>query len=128
MSPRVPSAWADPVLADVVVATGPDGAAVSEINALGCEISLDDFGTGFSSLTYLRQLPVSALKLDRSFVSEVGREDQSTAIVAAVRDLARGLGLDVVAEGVETEQQAAALLAMGCPRAQGYLFGRPGPD
>jgi len=102
-------------------------AEVERLNTLGCEISLDDFGTGFSSLTYLRQPPVSALKLDRSSVSEVGREDQSTAIVAAVLDLARGLGLDVVAEGVETEQQAAALLAMGCPRAQGYLFGRPEP-
>lgn len=106
----------------------PEGmglAEVSRLDAMGCHIALDDFGTGFSSLTYLRELPVSTLKLDRSFVRDVGQDQESTTIVAAILGLASGLGIDVVAEGVETEQQATVLASMGCSKGQGYLFGQP---
>ena len=109
----------------------PEGrgrAEVSRLHALGCPIWLDDFGTGFSSFSYLRLLPVTGLKLDRSFVAEVGDVPESTAVIAATVHLARALGLEVVAEGVETERQANELAAMGCDAGQGFLYGRPEPD
>lgn len=106
---------------------GKDLGEVSRLDAMGCPISLDDFGTGFSSLTYLRDLPVSTLKLDRSFVRDVGQDEESTTIVSAILGLAQGLGIDVIAEGVETEQQADLLAEMGCSKGQGFLFGEPQP-
>lgn len=98
---------------------------VSRLDAMGCNIALDDFGTGFSSLTYLRELPVSTLKLDRSFVRDVGHDQESTTIVSAILGLASGLGIDVIAEGIETEAQANVLTSMGCSKGQGFLFGQP---
>ncbi|QXC62143.1 EAL domain-containing protein [Aquihabitans sp. G128] len=109
----------------------PDGtgrAEVGRLRALGCPIWLDDFGTGFSSLTYVRHLPVSGLKLDRTFVAGVDDDPQSAAIVDAVLGLAEGLGLQVIAEGVESERQAMTLADLGCPLGQGYLFGRAVPE
>lgn len=109
----------------------PEGrgrAEVTRLHALGCPIWLDDFGTGFSSFSYIRLLPVSGLKLDRSFVTEVGEVPASTAIIASTVTLARALGLEVVAEGVESDRQAAELVAMGCDAAQGFLYGRAEPD
>ena len=106
----------------------PEGTGLAEVarlDAMGCRISLDDFGTGFSSLTYLRQMPVSTLKLDRSFVRDVGLDRESTTIVSAILELADGLGIDVIAEGIENEQQATVLASMGCSKGQGYLFGQP---
>jgi diguanylate cyclase (GGDEF)-like protein len=91
---------------------------------LGVGLALDDFGTGYSSL---RDLPVQAVKIDRSFVSALGRSAEDTAIVSAIISLARALGLAAIAEGVEDEAQAALLRELGCPLAQGYLFGAPGP-
>jgi len=90
---------------------------------LGCRLAVDDFGTGYSSLAYLRQFPIHILKVDRSFVMDLGRDGKSLA--HAIVQLARTLGLVSVAEGVETESQAAALRDFGCPLAQGFLFGRP---
>jgi diguanylate cyclase (GGDEF)-like protein/PAS domain S-box-containing protein len=100
---------------------------VDELADMGVVLSVDDFGTGFSSLLYLRRFPVHALKLDRSFVSGIGRSEVDTAIVGSMIDLAHSLHLVAVAEGVETASQAAALRARGCDLAQGYLFSRPVP-
>ena len=104
------------------------GASLQPLRALGVHVSLDDFGTGFSSLGYLAQLPVDELKIDRRFVAGLGRRDQDDVLVAAVTGLAADLGLRLVAEGVETAQQATALLARGCTLGQGYRFGAPTPS
>jgi PAS domain S-box-containing protein len=95
--------------------------------ALGVRLVLDDFGTGFSSMAYLSRLPVSGIKIDRSFVARLGQDGQTGAIVEAMLSMAAALDLTVVAEGVETAEQAAMLLGLGCSRAQGWLFGRPMP-
>jgi EAL domain-containing protein (putative c-di-GMP-specific phosphodiesterase class I) len=91
----------------------------------GIEVHLDDFGTGYSSLAYLWELPVSALKLDRRFTLGLGAQPQARAIVDSVVALARALGKKVIAEGVETEDQARILLELGCDVLQGYLLARP---
>ena len=88
---------------------------------------LDDFGTGYSSLSYLSRFPVDVLKIDRSFVNDLGTRADATPIVTAIVALARGLGLDVIAEGIETEAQAEALHDLGCELAQGFLLARPMP-
>ena len=90
-------------------------------------LSVDDFGSGYSSLAYLQQLPVEALKIDRTFVEKVAADDGSGAIVEAVVSLARALGLRTVAEGIETAQQLRRVRATGVDLGQGYLFGRPQP-
>jgi len=105
-----------------------DGTELRRLDALGVRIALDDFGTGYSSLTHLRDLPVKVLKLDRSFIGNLGREPGATAIVRAVVGLAHSLGLYTVAEGVESDDQAELLQSFGCDSAQGFLFGRPVPD
>jgi EAL domain-containing protein (putative c-di-GMP-specific phosphodiesterase class I) len=92
----------------------------------GIQVAIDDFGTGYSSLSYLRKFPVDALKIDQSFVREIGAGEDTT-IVTAVIGMARGLKLRVVAEGVETEKQMAFLQAQHCEEAQGYYFSRPVP-
>jgi EAL domain-containing protein (putative c-di-GMP-specific phosphodiesterase class I) len=94
---------------------------------LGMTFSLDDFGTGYSSLSYLRSLPLSQLKIDRSFVQEVVKHPKSKAIAQTILTLGSNLGMDVVAEGVETPEQHVAMVAMGCRIFQGYLFSRPLP-
>ena len=103
---------------------------VAALKALGVRLVLDDFGTGYSSLQHLRELPVDMVKIDRSFVANmVGSSPPrpDAAIVGAVVFMCAALGMDVVAEGVEDERQAALLRAMGCPLAQGFHFGRPAP-
>ena len=100
---------------------------LARIRALGVTISLDDFGTGYSSLATLRMFPFDKIKLDRSFVNDLGRLGEAEAIVMAVLGLGRALDVSVVAEGVETEEQAAMLRAAGCALLQGYLIGRPAP-
>jgi diguanylate cyclase (GGDEF)-like protein len=93
-----------------------------EIDRIGVPIGIDDFGTGYASLSYLRQLPVHFLKIDRSFVAEMMRDRTHHAIVASVTDLASALGITVIAEGVETAEQAQALLDLGCRTGQGFLY------
>jgi EAL domain-containing protein (putative c-di-GMP-specific phosphodiesterase class I) len=88
---------------------------------------LDDFGTGYSGLSQIAQLPLDALKIDRAFVAGMTISAEHMAIVSAIVNLARALRIYVVAEGVETEEQAAQLHALGCDEAQGYLFTRPLP-
>jgi PAS domain S-box-containing protein len=93
----------------------------------GIGVSLDDFGTGYSSLSYLKKMPLDELKLDRSFVTDIGASGRDQALAASVVQLAQRLELSVVAEGVETEAQAAVLAEMGCHIHQGYLYGKPAP-
>jgi diguanylate cyclase (GGDEF)-like protein len=102
-------------------------ASLRELKALGVKILLDDFGTGFSSLSHLQRFPIDALKIDRSFVMHLGTGEDKNAIVRAIAAMASALGLEVVAEGVETAEQAAEAQALGCGWAQGYYFARPAP-
>jgi diguanylate cyclase (GGDEF)-like protein/PAS domain S-box-containing protein len=102
--------------------------ALEELRRLGVRLAVDDFGTGYSSLVYLRRFPVQIVKLDRSFVSGVPSNRQDAAIVAAVIDLAHALGMEAVAEGVETSEQKAALAMLGCELGQGYLWSPPRPE
>ncbi|WP_409268415.1 EAL domain-containing protein [Massilia sp. BHUDP2] len=96
-----------------------------EIRRLGVDLAIDDFGTGYSSLAYLKRFPVSRLKVDRAFIRDLGRDEDSAAIALSIVNLARGLKLQVVAEGVETEAQLAMLREMACDEYQGFLFSKP---
>ena len=100
-------------------------AALTALKALGVNIAIDDFGTGYSSLSYLSRLPIDRLKVDRSFVQRMTGDSRDAGIVQTVVSLAHGLGLGVVAEGVETEEQLSMLARMKCDEAQGYLLARP---
>lgn len=102
-------------------------ASLRELRSLGVKILLDDFGTGYSSLSHLQRFPVDALKIDRSFVMHLGAEEDDSEIVRAIAAMATALGLEVVAEGVETAEQALEAQALGCGSAQGYYFARPSP-
>jgi diguanylate cyclase (GGDEF)-like protein len=100
---------------------------MAQLRALGLGLSLDDFGTGFSSLTYLSRLPIDQLKIDQSFTRELDGSGQATSIARTIIALGQGLGLSVIAEGVEHESQRRTLLDLGCTLFQGYLTGRPMP-
>jgi EAL domain-containing protein (putative c-di-GMP-specific phosphodiesterase class I) len=97
------------------------------LKQLGVRLSIDDFGTGYSSLAYLKRFPIDKLKIDQSFVRELGTERADLEIVSAVIGLAKNLHLDILAEGVETERQLSLLRSLNCTYAQGYLFSRPIP-
>ncbi len=116
-------------LTEGVVVSDPQLAAVrmGELRALGVKISVDDFGTGYSSLTYLKGLPVDEVKIDKGFVDGLSSEPADRAVVRAVVDIAHTLGLKVVAEGVEQEDQQGILRALGVDEVQGYLHARPMP-
>jgi EAL domain-containing protein (putative c-di-GMP-specific phosphodiesterase class I) len=104
--------------------------ALTELAGMGVDLALDDFGTGYSSLAYLHRYPLAVLKIDKSFVDGLGAEPEdphAAPLVRTVVQLARALGLQTVAEGIETAAQRDALLALGCDLGQGYLFGRPQP-
>lgn len=97
------------------------------IKAMGVRIAMDDFGTGYSSLSYLQAFPFDKIKIDKSFIQSIGRTEQATTIIRAVIGLCRGLGIPVIAEGVETEEQRSFLAQEHCPEIQGYIIGRPAP-
>jgi predicted signal transduction protein with EAL and GGDEF domain len=101
--------------------------ALHQIRDLGVRICMDDFGTGYSSLSYLRSFPFDKIKIDRSFIRELGKENDCVAIIRAVTRLGSSLGMITTAEGVETEQQMEILRAEGCTQVQGYLFSKPRP-
>jgi EAL domain-containing protein (putative c-di-GMP-specific phosphodiesterase class I) len=100
-------------------------AMLHQMRGMGVRISMDDFGTGYSSLSYLRKFPFDKIKIDRSFISDVEDHTEAETIVQAIIAMSRSLGLDVTAEGVETQRQLAMLQALGCNFVQGYLLGRP---
>jgi EAL domain-containing protein (putative c-di-GMP-specific phosphodiesterase class I) len=109
----------------VVMAVGDAFTLLARLRQIGISLALDDFGTGYSSLSYLKLLPVQQLKIDRSFVVGIGQNPEDEAIIRSVMALAESLNFEVVAEGVETPEQAAFLSASGCHRLQGYLHGSP---
>jgi len=112
------------------VLIGDSARAISilrRLKALGVRIAMDDFGTGYSSLSYLQAFPFDKIKIDQSFISNLEKNPQSTAIIRAVIGLGHGLSLPVTAEGVETQEQLAFLAREACDQVQGYLIGKPRP-
>jgi EAL domain-containing protein (putative c-di-GMP-specific phosphodiesterase class I) len=110
-----------------VVMENPEVAAVTlaRLSELGVKLSIDDFGTGYSSLSYLNRFPLDVLKIDRSFISTINETDENLQIVKTIVTLAGNLGMQVIAEGVETEEQLNQLKLLKCHYAQGYLFSEP---
>ena len=109
----------------IIEGAGDARESLDHIAALGVGIAIDDFGTGYSGLAYLKRLPIDTVKIDQSFVRDLTVDPDDAAIVTAIVAMSKSLGVDVVAEGVETEEQLAELKALGCHRAQGYLLARP---
>jgi diguanylate cyclase (GGDEF)-like protein len=124
-----PSAIEVEVTEGVILSASADGilSACKTLKQGGVRIAFDDFGTGFASLAHLRDFPVDVIKIDRSFISELGQGETTTTIVNAIVALAHNLSMTIVAEGVETQAQVDFLRAIGCDAAQGYLFGYPLP-
>ncbi len=112
-----------------VLIDNPDAtkARLQDLRALGVRLALDDFGSGYSSLTYLQRLPFDKLKIDRAFVEALDESANAGVIIQAIVALGRALGLSVLIEGVETEEQRVLLRLAGCAEMQGYLFARPAP-
>ena len=100
---------------------------LQKIKELGISLSLDDFGTGYSSLSYLKRFPIDTLKIDQAFVRDVKVDHEDAALVKAIIAMAHGLGMDVIAEGVEVQEQLEFLGANACDSMQGFLFSRPLP-
>ncbi|MEL7023029.1 MAG: EAL domain-containing protein [Pseudomonadota bacterium] len=121
--------WLDVELTETLIMQDAEStkATLEAIKDLGCRISIDDFGTGYSSLAYLKRFPVDKLKIDRSFVKDLERSDEDRSICAAVIAMAHSLNLEVVAEGVETDEQLRCLVDLHCDQIQGFLLGRPLP-
>jgi EAL domain-containing protein (putative c-di-GMP-specific phosphodiesterase class I) len=101
---------------------------LNQFRTMGIAIAIDDFGTGYSSLSYLARFPINTLKIDRIFVTDIAVDPHRAELVRAIISIARNLKLSVVAEGVDTQEQAAILQELGCQIAQGYLYGKPMPS
>lgn len=117
-------------ITESLLITNPDQIAneLEQLRALGCTIAIDDFGTGFSSLNYLKKLPINKLKIDRTFIKDIPQDTNDCAIILAIIALGRTLDLEVIAEGVETEAQADFIKEHGCRRCQGFYFSKPLPE
>jgi diguanylate cyclase (GGDEF)-like protein len=126
---RIDGEWLHLELTESAIMKNPDShtATLQALRDLGCRIAIDDFGTGYSSLAYLKHLPLDLIKIDRAFVSDMATNANDTAIVNAIIHMARSLGLETLAEGIETPDQLALLRDMGCALGQGYYFSRPLP-
>ncbi|MDQ3819219.1 MAG: EAL domain-containing protein, partial [Acidobacteriota bacterium] len=109
------------VMENVEIATD----ILNRLRALGPRVSMDDFGTGYSSLSHLRRFPIDTLKIDRSFVNQMTEDVENAEIVRTIVGLAQNLGMDLVAEGVETPEQVEMLKSLGCEYGQGYFFSKP---
>src|SRR5690606_27294450 len=103
------------------------GSTMAQLHALGVRIAIDDFGTGYSSLSVLKRFPISKLKIDQSFVRDLGDDPSDRALISAIVRMAQALGIATTAEGVETQQQLDYLREQGCTQAQGYHCGYPMP-
>ena len=116
-------------LTETMLMQSPERArqVLERIKSLGARISMDDFGTGYSNLAYLAQLPIDEVKLDQSLVRELDQSDEVKTLLHGMIGLFDRLGLDLVAEGIENEDQLGFLVAAGCRTGQGYLLGRPAP-
>jgi len=117
-------------LTESMIMRDPQSAAATmqQLNILGVSLALDDFGTGYSSLNYLRRFPVDSLKIDRSFISDVADDPSAAAVTTSIIAIAHSLGLQAVAEGVETKEQLDFLHECGCDSYQGYLYSTPLPE
>ncbi len=124
---QVDPRWLHFEITETALLKDPDGlvGTLQTLRALGSQVLIDDFGTGYSGLSYLARLPVDSIKIDRSFISDLGKNAARTPIIDAVIEIARKLNMTVVAEGVETQQQAFILQEQGCDFAQGYFYSRP---
>ena len=100
---------------------------MQKLKSAGVGLSIDDFGTGYSSLAYLKRLPIDILKIDKSFILDVDKDENDAVIVDTIIAMAKHMKIDIVAEGVETEQALQFLKSRGCRKFQGYIFGRPMP-
>jgi len=129
LGPHVHAAGIDVEITETMIAqnTGANVQKLLRLRESGLRIFMDDFGTGYSGLSQIAHLPLDALKIDRAFVAGMTISTEHMAIVSAIINLAKALRIYVVAEGVETEEQASRLYALGCDEAQGYLFDRPQP-
>lgn len=126
---QLPAKYLELEITESFILHRPDAAIdrLHRLRELGVTLAIDDFGTGYSSLSYLKRLPVHRLKIDRSFIDDIPDDDSDTAITQAIIVMAEQLGLAIIAEGVETEQQAQFLLANKCGQAQGYFYSKPLP-
>jgi EAL domain-containing protein (putative c-di-GMP-specific phosphodiesterase class I) len=129
VSTETPPGWLELEITESAIMTDTERAVktLGAIRRLGIKLSIDDYGTGYSSLAYLQKLAVNRLKIDKSFIAGLGHSEQDQVIVKSTIDLAHGLGLDVIAEGIETQGQYAMLQRMGCDYGQGYLIARAMP-
>jgi EAL domain-containing protein (putative c-di-GMP-specific phosphodiesterase class I) len=103
-------------------------AILKQIEEMGLRVTMDDFGTGYSSLSYLKNIPLSCLKIDKSFISDINQDENADKLIESIISIAHGLGLEVVAEGVEEKHQVDHLIALNCEYLQGYYFSRPVPQ
>jgi len=113
------------VTESVIMSTGDAMVFINDLHSIGVALAIDDFGTGYSSLAYLKQLPVQTLKIDRSFIKDISTDVNDEAITIAIIQLGKSMNLSVIAEGVETQEQADFLLRHGCNLAQGYFYSKP---